>query len=136
MYQSFDTIRTFSALAAADSAPTSASAWVNLGSRGKNSIEVRWGSGAVTGSPTSVTFSVWRKFTAPTGGGLAGTSGGTVYIDRVYSKTILLADIAQATPDIVDFYGTEVFVTLASFDGGTTPAVTMTVQARYVETDF
>lgn len=120
----FSTLRTLSAVEAADSAPTSSSAFVNLGPRSSiGTIEIRYGSGATTGTPTSVTIGIWRKLTGP---------DGTVYIDRIATKTIANADIAAPSPTVVDGYGSEFYATVDAITGGSSPSVTLTVQARFV----
>ena len=122
----FQTIRQLTGVSSADSVPPVAGAsWVSLGAQARNgTIEVRYGSGVLIGSPTLVQVSIWRKVTSPSG---------AVLIDRIFTKTIVLADIAQPFPDVIDAYGNTFYATLDAITGGTNPSVTLNIQARFVE---
>lgn len=79
-------------------------------------VEVRLVDGAVAGTPTSVTFGVWRKSGA--------------YVDKLGTFTVTGASIATSQPAIFELYDGNVYVTVESFSGGTSPTVSGTLQAR------
>jgi hypothetical protein len=125
MMSIFTTLRAFSAAVADVADPTAASAFVSLGPIARYGvIEVCYRDGAVANSPTSVTLGIWRKITDPLG---------TVSLDRIASVTIDADDIARPLPTVVNAYGAEFYPTIESFAGGSSPTLTMTVQARFVE---
>ncbi len=122
----FKDLRQFTAATADSAAPTVDSTWVTLTQFARNgTVEVRYGAGSMTGTPTSANVSLWRKV-------VDGVTG-AVAIDRLLTKTILLADANKSLPDVIDAYGATFFVSLDSFSGGTSPTLTLTVQGRFVE---
>ena len=96
------------------SAPTSLVALANPARK----VEVRLRSGVVGGAPTSVTLGVWR-----------GSQGS---VDKMGTVTLQGSSIAVPQPAFLDFYGQNVWVTVESFSGGTTPTLSGTIEARAV----
>ncbi|MBK7823337.1 MAG: hypothetical protein IPJ61_20335 [Tessaracoccus sp.] len=109
----FTTLRALAAQAAeGTSAPSTV---LSLASAGPY-VEVRITGGSLAGSPTSVTFGVWR-----------GVDGG---IDKIGTFTVAAADIGGPLPPIFEFDAGSCWVRVESFAGGTGPTLTGTIQAR------
>lgn len=113
METKFTTLRTLTAQAAeGTSAPSSVTPIATPGPY----LEVRILNGSLGGSPTSVTFGVWR-----------GVDGG---IDKVGTFTVAAADIGGPLPPIFEFDGGACWVRVESFAGGAGQTFTGTIQAR------
>ncbi len=80
--------------------------------------ELRLAEGVLDGAPSSVTLAVWR------------VSGGRV--DKIGTWEIDAADIATPIPQLYELYDFRVYVTVASFSGGTTPKLSGVLEARPV----
>lgn len=79
-------------------------------------IEIGFDSLSLGGSPTAVTFGVWRL------------SEGK--IDRMGSITVAAGDLANAPPASFDFNGEAFWLTVESFAGGSTPNVSGMLRVR------
>ena len=114
-------LRVFSVQTTESGVPSaSASGWVTVDWSGNlpDEIEIRFGTLTTTGSPTSVTFHVWRKM---------GTT-----IDRLHSYLIYDADLYAPIPINLKFDAELVYVT-AELTGGSSPKVSGTLQYRIIK---
>lgn len=114
------TVRVLSGQAAETGVPAPAS-FVRLRGRGSRPrwIEFLLDGGSVAGSPTDVTFTVW-----------ALADGKVVKAGRI---TMSANDAAEQGAAALRVYADEVYVTVESFTGGTSPTVSGTVVARPLE---
>lgn len=123
----FTDIKTLTAQAAAETAPTTtATNYVTVDGRAKNQnitrlMEFRLKNASVANAPASVSFDVWRL--------VDGVR------DPLGTWTVLGADITagKVQPITLETWGNEVMVTLSAFSGGTSPTFTGTIQARPLE---
>ena len=107
-------LRTFSAQsAAAESAPTSASAWVDAHSHGGGffaKAKIAWGAVSTANSPSSVLFQVWYK------------QGSVILAGPRITFTISQGTIAETDLGVVG--GVSIYITSLGITGGSSPTFT------------
>ncbi len=96
---------------------TAPSSTVSLDQPGPR-LEVRVRGASLGGSPGTVTLGVWR-----------GSQGS---FDKLGTIEIAAADIASPIPQLFELNGLNVWITVESFAGGSTPTFTGSIDARPV----